>query len=71
MIKEEPFYMGQSLKGVSNVLDIQAEERLMLKTIEQLRSEYTDDNHMAINSAMKDFGLERFCHMHPLNIYIY
>ncbi|XP_028808241.1 fatty acyl-CoA reductase 1-like isoform X2 [Neltuma alba] len=58
LIKEEPLRMGQTLNDASKVLDIYAEKTLIQKTIEQLRSQYTD-NDMAITSAMKDFGIKR------------
>ncbi|KAI9107734.1 hypothetical protein K1719_021397 [Acacia pycnantha] len=58
VIREEPFRMGQTLNGASKVLDIDAEKSLMQTTIEQLRSQYTD-NDMAITSVMKDFGIKR------------
>ncbi|XP_028808252.1 fatty acyl-CoA reductase 1-like [Neltuma alba] len=58
LIKEEPLRMGQTLNDASKVLDFYAEKTLIQKTIEQLRSQYTD-NDMAITSAMKDFGIKR------------
>ncbi|KAI9095057.1 hypothetical protein K1719_026521 [Acacia pycnantha] len=56
VIKEEPFQMGQTLNGVTK-LDIEEENILLEKRLEELRAKNVDGN--ALKFAMKDYGIER------------
>ncbi|KAK4256355.1 hypothetical protein QN277_009233 [Acacia crassicarpa] len=56
VVKEEPFKMGQTVKGNSK-LDIQSEKELMKKRMEELEAENVSGE--ALTSAMKEYGIKR------------